>query len=454
MNIAFDADGVIFPIEDFQIEEGQKFFKDKPIHDINGYGIKEVFDCTDKEEIKFWGKNTFKYNRNVVSREGISKLISNLRNQGNRVYILTSRAKANESGILGNIMRKELEDSLKRNGIEVDGIIYTSTSKSDVDKYNAIKKYNIHIMIEDKKENIDKIKNITHAICFETRNNSDYFDDKVIKVSNTEELEEGIYSMLEKYNKSKVELLDYKIVDKMSRDEKIKYFEELRQSYYNLRDPFSLEKGENGCRKVIGKMNKVFNFIYRPHIIHKEKFPPSGSVILAANHLHAFDPLLLMTNSDMPFHLLAKQELLDSKIWNKLFTTIGSFFVDNSNPESRKKAKEDMIKASTNGSLIMMYPEGTRNKTEERLLDFHMGTVIISQITGNPIYPCAINSDYRMFKNNLCVSYGDPIYVKPDDNLIEKNDELKESISLLLDEVEEYESEKRLRLTYFENNDR
>ena len=61
MNIGFDADGVIFPIEDYQISEGQKFFKDRNIKDINGYGIKEVFGCTSKEEFKFWLKNTAKF---------------------------------------------------------------------------------------------------------------------------------------------------------------------------------------------------------------------------------------------------------------------------------------------------------------------------------------------------------------------------------------------------------
>ncbi len=452
MNIAFDADGVIFPIEDFQIKEGQKFFKNRPIYDINGYGIKEVFNCTNKEEVNFWSKNTFKYNRNVIAAEGISELINKLRKQGHKVYILTSRAKANENNVVGHIMRKELEKALERNSIKVDGIIYTSTKQSDIDKYNAIKKYNIHIMIDDKKENVEKIKDITNTICFETRNNKDYMDDKVTKVSNAKELEETINFIINEHNKSKVELLNYKIINKMSKEEKIKYFKSLKQWYYNQRDPFSLEKGENGCRKIIGKMQKVFNLVYKPHVIHKEKFPKTGSVILAANHLHSFDPLLLMTNSDMPFHLLAKHELLDDKLWSKLFSTIGSFFVDNNDPESRREAKEDMIKALLNDSLIMMYPEGTRNKTDKRLLDFHMGTVIISQITESPIYPCAINSDYRLFKNNLCMSVGDPIYISPEDDLLKKNEELKEEISSLLDEVKEYETNKRLKLTYFKKN--
>ena len=73
---------------------------------------------------------------------------------------------------------------------------------------------------------------------------------------------------------------------------------------------------------------------------------------------------------------------------------------------------------------------------------FHMGTVSIAQITGAPIYPFAVNKDYKLFNNSLCVAIGDPIYVKPNDNLEEKNEELKEAISELLKKVENYEEQK------------
>lgn len=446
MNIAFDVDGVIFPIEDFQIIEGKKYFKEKSVYDIDGYGIKEIFNCTEKEEIRFWIKNTFKFNRNVIVTEGINEIINKLRNQGHSIYILTARAKANENNLIGSIMRRELENALKRNNIKVDGIIYTSTYRSEIDKRNAIERYNIHIMVEDKISNIENIKDITNTICFVTRNNKDYFDKKVHKCFNSQDLDKTITHIINGYNKSTVELLNYQTINKMSLEEKRKYFEQLKQNYYISRNPLEMEKGENGCKKIVGRMKKIYNFMFKPKVIHKERFPNSGGVILAANHLHAFDPLLIMSHSNITFHLLAKQELLDNKVWNKLFTTIGSVFVDNDNPESRKKAKEDMIMTLLNDGVIMMFPEGTRNKTEKRLLDFHMGTVNIAQITGCPIYPCAINADYKIFKNNLCVSFGEPMYIEPGDDLIEKNKELKQHIELLLNEVDYYESENRLKI--------
>lgn len=449
MNIAFDADGVIFPIEDFQLKEGQKFFKDREVFNIDGYGIKDVFNCTNEEEVNFWIKNTFKYNREVIATNGIPALIQKLRSDGNKVYIITARAKASETSAAGSIMRTLFENSLKRNNIKVDGIIYGSTNNSELDKYNAIKKYNISIMVDDKKENIEKIKLITNAICFATRNNKNYFSDNIYKVENCYELEKVIYNIIHYFNISKTQPLNYKQLENKSDEELKIYFDNLRKSYYDMRTPFELEKGEKGCIKIIGKMQKVYNFLYRPHVLHHERFPKNGGAILAANHLHAFDPLLIMCKEkNIPFHLLAKSELLDNKIWNYLFTNIGSFFVDNTDANSRKKAKEEMIKTVLNGGYIMMFPEGTRNKTEKKLLDFHYGVVSIAQITGMPIYPFGINSDYKLFKNNLAVSIGEPIYVDYNDDLNQKNVELATTICNLLTEIEDYESVKRLKRIY------
>ena len=48
------VDGVLFPLEEYQLTEGEKFFRKKPIVNENGYGIKEVFNCSVKEEVIFW----------------------------------------------------------------------------------------------------------------------------------------------------------------------------------------------------------------------------------------------------------------------------------------------------------------------------------------------------------------------------------------------------------------
>ena len=53
----------------------------------------------------------------------------------------------------------------------------------------------------------------------------------------------------------------------------------------------------------------LFKFLYRPKIINKELIPKTGSIILAGNHKHAFDPLFIGVCTKRTIHFLAKKEL-------------------------------------------------------------------------------------------------------------------------------------------------
>ena len=56
MNIAFDIDGVLWDIEEFQLKYGEKYFAKRGLKIINpnGFGIKDTFGCSDHQEKTFW----------------------------------------------------------------------------------------------------------------------------------------------------------------------------------------------------------------------------------------------------------------------------------------------------------------------------------------------------------------------------------------------------------------
>ena len=137
MNIGIDVDGVLFPIEDYQLVEGSKFFRKKPIVNENGYGIKEVFNCSVKEEVIFWIRKTFNFNRNVVVPDGMAEMIRKLRSEGNKVYIITSRALADEDNVLGiaigSTIGSKYIDVLIEQNLEVDNYLVMSVGKITFD---------------------------------------------------------------------------------------------------------------------------------------------------------------------------------------------------------------------------------------------------------------------------------------------------------------------------------
>lgn len=442
MNIAFDVDGVFTDIEKFQLQVGSKFFAKKynqQIVDESGYGIKEVFNCTDNQEIEFWIKNTLKYLKTVKPRVGTSATLKKLHEEGNKIFIISSRAMTTETNLFGIIMRSLIRKWLKDNKIYYDEMIFCSVKNSSIDKMTACKENNIDIVVEDKKENISEISKIIPTLCFSTKNNELYEENNVYRVNNFDEVYTKIKQLQTKENK--FQLLNSNQKSKLDKESLINYYEKMREYYLNLPyDEKTAETNKKNCLKVLNILRFIFNRVYNPINLSNNKLTDYHGVIFASNHLHAFDPLALINAGITDFRLLAKEELQEQKI-GKLFEYIGSIFVDNTSLYSKQISKNELIKTVLHGNNVMMFPEGTRNKTEEFLLDFKYGTVSIAQVTGAPIIPCALNKDYRIIGGKLIVNIGNPIFIKPEESLEDANEKLKNEITELLLEIKQYEKE-------------
>jgi 1-acyl-sn-glycerol-3-phosphate acyltransferase len=94
-------------------------------------------------------------------------------------------------------------------------------------------------------------------------------------------------------------------------------------------------------------------------------------------------------------------------------------FIDRDNVKESLKAILTSIDMIKNGISVCIFPEGTRNKTEEDLLPFHEGSFKIASKAGCPIVPITINNSEALFekqyprmkKAHVIVEYGKPIYI-------------------------------------------
>ena len=171
MNIGFDIDGVLTKIDEYQLKIGREFFKKKYDRDIinpNGFSIREIFDATDEEFMDFWSSHLLSYSINELSRTGASEYIKKLVEEGNNIFIITSREFTTKNNALGLIMRHLVKAWLKKEGIPYDGITFC-----DEDKIEEIKKNQIQIMVEDNPINIKKMSNYIDVICMDAPYNRD-----------------------------------------------------------------------------------------------------------------------------------------------------------------------------------------------------------------------------------------------------------------------------------------
>ena len=89
-----------------------------------------------------------------------------------------------------------------------------------------------------------------------------------------------------------------------------------------------------------------------------------------------------------------------------------------------------MIQTLLHGGNVLIFPEGTRNKTEQILLPFCYGAVRIAGKTGAKIVPMVIK---KLGKKSFRIVIGKRMKVDAGDSLEEKNRELREYMRRMLE---------------------
>lgn len=189
-------------------------------------------------------------------------------------------------------------------------------------------------------------------------------------------------------------------------------------------------KNETAFKIFSPLLRLIFRIYYNPKIINKEAIPKEGPILLVCNHKHVFDQCFIIMATKRPIRYMAKKEYFDgNKAW--FFKLAGCIPVDRSiHDDAAKKAALEVLEQD---GAIGLFPEGTRNKTNDKLLlDFKFGTVSMAQKTGATIIPCGLTGDYTFRSKNLMVRFGKPIKVSEDDDLAKVNEKLYKEISSLM----------------------
>lgn len=153
----------------------------------------------------------------------------------------------------------------------------------------------------------------------------------------------------------------------------------------------------------------VFKVYYNPTIINKEYIPKSGRIVIAGNHKHALDPILVNVSTKRVIHTLAKKDLHDGKFgW--FFRAIGTIPVD-LHAEHNKEALDSAVEYLKDEHAINVSPEAKRNYTDEILLPFKYGAVVMAKRSNSKIVPYSITGDYKFRSRNLKIVFGEPLDV-------------------------------------------
>jgi 1-acyl-sn-glycerol-3-phosphate acyltransferase len=187
--------------------------------------------------------------------------------------------------------------------------------------------------------------------------------------------------------------------------------------------------------------------LFRVRVENLERIPEKPA-ILAANHLHHIDPLLLL--GELPTHphyyVLGDARTLYNKWWKRFILR----FVGGVIPleriwkeeiaviEASKHQRQDLLELAqaieenvptgediptlrkinrivqgllSQGNGLVVFPEGRLGSTEGQLHPLKRGTVIYALRAGVPIVPVVIIGTHDLFlRKNLTVRFGEPLY--------------------------------------------
>ena len=187
---------------------------------------------------------------------------------------------------------------------------------------------------------------------------------------------------------------------------------------------------------IIGKFNmglkdrssqKIVNWAFRVclflagtsvTVIGQEKVPTDRAVLYVGNHRSYFDIIITYARCPRLTGYIAKKDMEKVPLLRTWMRRLHCLFIDRENVKEALKTILAGIDNVKNGISMCIFPEGTRNKTDDLMLPFKEGSFKIAEKSGCPIIPMAITNSAdvleahmpRVKKAHVIVEYGKPIY--------------------------------------------
>ena len=135
-----------------------------------------------------------------------------------------------------------------------------------------------------------------------------------------------------------------------------------------------------------------------------EKFN-DRSYIIVGNHRSNLDVVLAIIPTDRPVHFMAKKELFKKGL-GKWFTKKCECIPVNRDGTDVRAIMQAM-KYLKEGSIVCIFPEGTRNKTDEIFLPFKSGAAALAIKTKTPVIPFVQLKKIKLFRKSK-IYIGEP----------------------------------------------
>ncbi len=148
----------------------------------------------------------------------------------------------------------------------------------------------------------------------------------------------------------------------------------------------------------------------------REHIDPHGAYVIISNHSNMLDIVVTGGGINHPFKPLFKKEFFKIPIMGWVIGVLG-LPVDRSSEESRRKSYQQMIDTIQSGISVLIFPEGTRNRSTQPLKPFYNGAFRLAIQSQHPILPIVISGikelqpvdTFRLYPGTIRVKFLSPM---------------------------------------------
>jgi 1-acyl-sn-glycerol-3-phosphate acyltransferase len=160
----------------------------------------------------------------------------------------------------------------------------------------------------------------------------------------------------------------------------------------------------------------------KPTILHLDRVPRDGAMLLASSHLSAYDVPLLMRHTPRKLDFVSITEMFVKPLVGWFFGNMNAFPLDRS--RSDPKTVKIILERLSRGRAVAMFPEGRIRAVADSVIHgkpFRPGGARIARIANVPLVPVVVWNSiaYTRGRNWLPgarvrygINYGDPITVR------------------------------------------
>ena len=127
-----------------------------------------------------------------------------------------------------------------------------------------------------------------------------------------------------------------------------------------------------------------------------ENIPRDRSFLLYSNHQGMFDVLAIAATCEPPLGTVMKKELKDVPLLKQIAACTKSFAMDREDVRQSLTVLQGVIKEINAGRNYLIFPEGTRSKSSNDLLEFHNGSFRCALKTKCTVVPIALVDCYKV----------------------------------------------------------